>query len=60
MTLHDVLRNLAIHMSGEEEQRERLFIEMNGDRFFNVRNQQIKHARLLSITTTGLFFPIDF
>ncbi|XP_021809439.1 probable disease resistance protein At5g66900 [Prunus avium] len=62
VTQHDMLRNLAIHQTGQDEigQEKRLIIEIYGDSGDNLPNgwteqkNKPKKTRLLSISTDGL------
>ncbi|XP_004288076.1 PREDICTED: probable disease resistance protein At5g66900-like [Fragaria vesca subsp. vesca] len=60
VTLHDILRELAIYLSSVEsiEQRKRLIIDMSGDHFpewWTEQKCQPINAHLLSISTDGNF-----
>jgi len=56
VTQHDVLRDLAIHLSSQEPitERERLIVDISGNKLPNwwiKQEQQLINARLLSIST---------
>ena len=55
VTQHDVLRDLAIHLSSEEPitERERLIVDISGNELpmWMNQEQQLINARLLSIST---------
>ncbi|GMY10724.1 probable disease resistance protein At5g66900 [Fagus crenata] len=60
VTQHDLLRDLAIHLSSQEPigQRQRLFVDINGNNlpeWWTKQKQQLINARLLSISTDESF-----
>ena len=64
VTLHNMLRELAIHQSRQDPQtqRKRLFLEFNEKNlcvWWNELNERTFHARLVSITT-GWSLSISF
>ena len=63
ITQHDVLRDLAIHLSNQEPvlQRKRLIVDINGNnppKWWTEQKQQLINARLLSISTGWLIFSL--
>nr|POE81944.1 putative disease resistance protein [Quercus suber] len=60
ITQHDVLRDLAIHLSNQEPvlKRKRLIVDISGNnppKWYMEQKQQLINARLLSISTDELF-----
>ncbi|XP_075636183.1 putative disease resistance protein At5g66900 [Castanea sativa] len=60
ITQHDVLRDLAIHLSNQEPvlQRKRLIVDISGNKlpkWWTEQKQQLINARLLSISTDEFF-----